>query len=144
MLYSGHFSFDEVKTQDTERHGYFSCIVQAATPELALLKFKKRIQTVKEDMKESLFENITAVYVEDLVEISERPEEAIITRFQSSEGPFPKSISCSLPTSDTKKIKAFQWVPETEKTLPRDQRNAGEGYKIATPFLDFFDTGIRS
>ncbi len=137
MLYSGHFSFDEVKMQEKERHGYFTCIVEAAAPELALLKFKQRIKTVKEVLKEPLFSDITAIYVEDIVEIADKPKEAIITRFQSSDGPFPKSISCSLPTSDTKKIKAFQWVMESDHSLSSDGITANEKYKLATPFLTF-------
>ncbi len=137
MLYSGHFSFDEIKTKDKEGHGYFTCIVEAAAPELALFKFKERIKTVKEVLKEPLFKDITAIYVEDIVEIADRPEEAIITRFQSSNGPFPKSISCSLPTSDTKKIKAFQWVLESDHSLSSDGITVSENYKLATPFLTF-------
>ncbi|HKK98707.1 MAG TPA: hypothetical protein VJ943_00535 [Desulfotignum sp.] len=137
MLYSGHFSFDETDTADNERHGYFTCLVRAATPELALQKFKQRIQTIKEEIQDPLFTHIQAVYVEDIVEIAESPEDAVVTRFQSSDGPFPKSRSCSLPTSDTKDIRAYQWIPESEAFA--DKQDAGpEGeYKEAVPFMQF-------
>jgi hypothetical protein len=51
MLYSGHFSFDEITPSGMERHGYFTCLVKAGTPELALQNFKQRIQIIKEDIK---------------------------------------------------------------------------------------------
>ncbi|WP_022667179.1 hypothetical protein [Desulfospira joergensenii] len=135
MLYAGHFSFDETGENDNERHGYFACIVNAGTPELALQKFRKRILFIKDEMKAPLFQNIGYIYVEDIVEISDIPEEAVITRFQSSEGPFPKSKSCSLPTSDTVKIKAYQWTRESEDS--EDIIDYGEEYKEAVPFLRF-------
>jgi len=137
MLYSGHFSFDEFRTPDKERHGYFTCIVRAGSPELALQKFKQRIQTIMQDLKEPLFENVTAIYVEDIVEISHTPDDAIVTRFQSSEGAFPKSVSCSLPTTDSKKIKAYRWFPKTDPSLFDRDTIREDDYEFATPFLTF-------
>ena len=69
MLYSGHFSFDEIGKYESERHGYFTCVVKAGSPELALQKFRQRILTIKNEMEDALFKNIEAVYVEDIVEI---------------------------------------------------------------------------
>ena len=135
MLYSGHFSFDEVTPSGPQRHGYFSCLVRAGTPELALQNFKQRIQIIKEDIKDPLFKHIQAVYVEDIIEIADSPEEAVVTWFQSSAGPFPKSRSCSLPLSDTTDIKAYQWVPESD--FSTDQKDTGSEYKEAVPFLRF-------
>lgn len=137
MLYSGHFSFDEIGETSNERHGYFTCIVKAGTPELALQKFKQRIYTIKNEIKEPLFQHIQAVYVEDIVEISDSPEDPVITRFQSSDGPFPKSRSCSLPTSATTDIKAYQWSPESDTPTHKGQSDPSQEYKEATPFLTF-------
>ena len=137
MLYSGHFSFDEITESGTQRHGYFTCLVKAGTPELAVQNFKQRIQIVKEDIKDPLFRHIQAVYVEDIIEIADSPEEAVVTWFQSSDGPFPKSRSCSLPVSDTTDIKAYQWVPESD--FSTDQKDNGKAYKEAVPFLRFSD-----
>lgn len=135
MLYSGHFSFDEITPSGTERHGYFTCLVKAGTPELALQNFKQRIQIIKEDIKDPLFKHIQVVYVEDIIEIADSPEEAVVTWFQSSDGPFPKSRSCSLPLSDTTDIKAYQWVPESD--FSTDQKEPNSEYKESTPFLRF-------
>lgn len=137
MLYSGHFSFDEIGDTLNKRHGYFTCIVNAGTPALALGKFKRRIYEIKQELREPLFANIIAVYVEDIVEIASIPDGAIVTRFQSSEGPFPKSRSCSLPTSDTAKIKAFQWVPGPDADKDDFVVKDSDGYKEAKPFLRF-------
>ncbi len=136
MLYSGHFSFDEIGENDAERHGYFTCVVDAEEPAQALKKFQTRIRQIKQEEKDPIFENIIALYVEDIVEIAGFPADAIVTRFQSSEGPFPKSKSCSLPTSDTLKIKAYQWAPGPEDEEAGGLRDS-EGYKEAAPFLRF-------
>lgn len=137
MLYSGHFSFDEMGESGNERHGYFTCIVDAGTPEMALQKFKQRIETIKNELKEPIFKNIRAIYVEDIVEISRIPVDPIVTRFQSSDGPFPKSRSCSLPTSDTTAIKAYQWVPESDTSTDKDWSQPPQEYKDAHPFITF-------
>ena len=137
MFYSGHFSFDEMDKSHNERHGYFTCIANAGSPELALQKFKQRIDTIKNELKDPLFQHIQAIYVEDIVEISETPDDPIITRFQSSDGPFPKSKSCSLPTSDTSTIKAYQWVPESDTPTHKEWSQPPQEYKEATPFMVF-------
>lgn len=138
MLYSGHFSFDETGKAGEERHGYFTCIVSSATPELALQKFRQRIHTIREGMKEPLFQNIRAIYVEDIVEIADSPEDPVVTRFQSSEGPFPKSVSCSLPTTKFSDINAYQWVPGSEAHTEKDRHGKQGGeYTEAAPFIRF-------
>ena len=137
MLYSGHFSFDELNASDRERHGYFTCIATAATPELALQKFRQRIHTIRTEGLSPLFKNIKAVYVEDIVEIAENPEAPVITRFQSSEGPFPKSVSCALPASDTDQVKAYQWVSEQSPPVAHPGNAAAPEYSEAVPFIEF-------
>lgn len=137
MLYSGHFSFDEIDEFDNERHGYFTFVVSAATPELALQKFRQRIYTIREDLQEPFFQSIRAIYVEDIVEIFDSPEDAVMTRFQSSEGPFPRSVSCSLPTTKFKDIKAFQWIPESDLSEKRAPADGESEYKEAVPFIWF-------
>ena len=137
MLYSGHFTFDEFGSQNNERHGYFTCVVDAQNPEQALSKFKERIRQIRIEEKDPLFERIAAIYIEDIVEIAESPNDAVVTRFQSSEGPFPKSQSCALPTSDTRKIKAYQWVPGSEALEYGAEVKDREGYKEVAPLMQF-------
>lgn len=132
MLYSGHFSFDELEADQEQRHGYFTCLVDAESAPSALEKFKQRIMALKEAEDVEFFENVQAVYLEDLVEIAAPPHKAVITRFQSSRGAFPKSRSYSFPASDTSRLQAFQWRPDDTATIVDD-----EGFQEAKPFLNF-------
>jgi len=49
MLYSGHFSFDEIGIDQNQRHGYFACLVKADNVEQAFEKFRKRILQVRDE-----------------------------------------------------------------------------------------------
>ena len=133
MLYSGHFSFDEIGSDQNPRHGYFACLVKAETVEQAFKKFKNRILQIREEEKDELFTKMIAVYVEDVVEIPDNfSGDPVVTRYQSSEGPFPKSKSCFLPVSETAKLKSYLWVPDdAENEKSKDE------YKEAEPFLTF-------
>ena len=137
MLYSAHFSFDEIKQDNTQRHGYFTCVVSAGSPELALQKFKQRILTIKDELNDPLFKDIKAVYVEDIVEISDTPDDPVVTRFQSSSGPYPKTRSCNIPTSDTRKIKAYEWIPDAGQAADQPESDSDGEYKEAVPFISF-------
>jgi hypothetical protein len=133
MLYSGHFSFDEIGTDQNPRHGYFACLVKAENAEQAFKKFKNRILKIREEEKDELFTKMLAVYVEDVVEIPDDfSGEPVVTRYQSSEGPFPKSKSCFLPVSETAKLKSYLWMPDNV-----GKEKDKEGYKEAQPFLKF-------
>jgi len=133
MLYSGHFSFDEIGVDQTPRHGYFACLATAENVKQAFEKFKKRILQIREEEKDELFTKMLAIYVEDVVEIPDNfSEEAVVTRYQSSEGPFPKSESCFLPVSETAKLKSYQWIPDDA-----ENRKGKDGYQEAEPFLLF-------
>jgi len=74
-----------------------------------------------------------AIYVEDVVEIPNNYSgEPVITRYQSSEGPFPKSKSCFLPVSETARLKSYNWIPDDAENVRSE-----DGYKEAEPFLRF-------
>ena len=138
MLYLGHFSFESIEGEGIEHHGYFTCVVQAGSPELALQKFRKRIYDLREEIDALIFETIEAVYVEDIVELDENPEKAVVTRFQSSDSPFPKSITWSLPNADARPVKAHQWIPESEPFGNKFEReNIFNGRRDALPFVRF-------
>ena len=132
MLYSGHFSFDELGTDQEQRHGYFTCLVDADNAPEALKKFKKRIGELRSDESNDFFSAVQAVYLEDLIEISTPPRKAVITRFQSSRGEFPKSRTYSFPASETSHLQAFQWRPDDAANIVDD-----EGFQESKPFLNF-------
>ncbi|HHP7235100.1 MAG TPA: hypothetical protein ACFCUC_10770 [Desulfobacterales bacterium] len=131
MIYVGHFSFDETGSGNNARHGYFSGLVQAADIDSAVERFKERILELKD--KHEAMQSVVAVYIEDIVEFEAVPDRPVITRLQSCEGPFPRSISRSLPDSDNKAIQAYGFRPDVQ-TL---RESGGENFQEMTPFLKF-------
>lgn len=132
MLHIGHFSFDEKDDDRKERHGYFTCVVDVQTPEDAVAKFTKYIlQTIK---RESKLKNIARVYLEDIIKIDAVPEEPIMTRLQSSEGSFPKSISYSLPTVIKDGIEAYGMPSNVNK---HENDDTGQ-YLYSNPFITIY------
>ena len=131
MLHLGHFSFDELDYEKNNRHGYFTCVVDANNEEIAVKKFKRHLMEIKKD--NMFFSTIVNVYIEDIIQIQVVPEKAIITRLQSSEGEFPKSVSYSLPSRDVDGIEAFGLAINVQK-----HKNEGSGeYKESEPFIKF-------
>ena len=135
MIYIGHFSFDERGSQRQIRHGYFSCLVQTVSAEAAANEFKELIVSLKK--MEDTFRNIVTVYMEDIIEIQNIPQTAIVTRIQSSSGEFPNSISKSLPNVMAPGINAYGWAPDIEKN---EINGDADEYKASRPFIKFDDT----
>jgi hypothetical protein len=132
MIYIGYFSFDELGSENEVRHGYFSCLVETDSAEAAANEFKELIFSFKK--MNDIFNKITTVYMEDIIEIRDVPRRAIITRIQSSAGEFPKSISRSLPHVAVPGINVYGWEPDVEAN--EADRSQAE-YKTAEPFIKF-------
>ena len=130
MLHIGHFSFDEIDSN--KRHGYFTCIVEADDEIAALQRFKEQIMEMKK--YNVTFNKIVNIYIEDIIQVAYVPEKAVITRLQSSEGEFPKSISCSLPSMGADKVMtAFGLTLNVQK----HEGEEGDNYEEAEPFISF-------
>jgi len=130
MIYVGHFSFDEIGKENQARHGYFTCLVEDAEIDRAMQQFKDRIIELKQTHE--ALRPVAAVYIEDILEFEQIPDRPVITRLQSSEGPFPKSISRTLPDHSIQKVQAYGYRPDV------DQNQAGgENFQEMTPFLKF-------
>jgi hypothetical protein len=82
------------------------------------------------------FSAIVNVYIEDIIQIQDVPEKAIITRLQSSEGEFPKSISYLLPSMDVDGIESFGLAVNVQK----HEKEGSSEYKESEPFLKFDST----
>lgn len=95
MLYTGHFSFDEIGLKGEVRHGYLTTVVETDSIELATNEFKELLLSMKKT--EEAFERIVDVYLEDIIEFHHVPTKAIVSRIQSSAGEFPKSVTHGLP-----------------------------------------------
>jgi hypothetical protein len=77
---------------------------------------------------------IAAVYLEDIIEFQQLPEKAIVSRIQSSDGEFPKSITYSLPGVANPGINTYGLeadVRATENELDTDE------FKESKPFIKF-------
>ena len=131
MLFIGHFSFDEIDVDGNPKHGYFSSIVDADSPDAAVAKFETHIKKMKGSLREMV--NVVNVYIEEILRIANIPESPMITRLQSSEGEFPPSVSHSLPGVIGSDAEAFGFAPDIEK-----QKTADDGSFIESkPFITF-------
>jgi hypothetical protein len=131
MLFIGHFSFDEIDADSQSKHGYFSSIVDAQSPDDAVAKFEAHIRQMKDSTKQMV--SVVNVYIEEILKIANIPETPIITRLQSSEGEFPASISHSLPGVFGEDVEAFGFAPDVED---HEMLNDG-GFIEAKPFITF-------
>lgn len=131
MLYIGHFSFDEVGENKKRRHGYFTCLLDAGDVDRAVEEFKSLIEGMKAENKQ--FSGLAAIYIEDIFEVRQIPKRAMLLRMQSSEGEFPRSVSRSLPFSESAGITAYGWAPDVQKIRAADKDVVLE----MEPFLSF-------
>lgn len=131
MIYVGHFSFDETASENQARHGYFSAVVEAGDIDRAVEQFRERIAELKRS--HDAMQSVVAVYIEDIVEFESAPAQAVITRLQSSEGAFPKSITRALPDNSQPGVQAYGYRPDVD-TL---QEKGNENFQEMTPFMEF-------
>jgi hypothetical protein len=131
MLFIGHFSFDEIGADGQPKHGYFSSIVDAETPDDAVDKFEAHIKEMKEIDRQMV--GVVNVYIEEILRIANIPKTPIITRLQSSEGEFPASTSHCLPGVFGEDVEAFGFAPDVED---HEMLNDG-GFIEAKPFITF-------
>ena len=90
MLYLAHFSFDgEYKGEPT--HGWFTCMVEADDIEASVDEFHHLINKLQKD--EDIFQFVTKVYLEDIIQIRQVPEEGFLGHYSSSPGQAPPSIA---------------------------------------------------
>ena len=90
MLYLAHFSFDgEYKGEPT--HGWFTCMVEADDIEASVDQFHHLINKLQQD--EDIFQFVTKVYLEDIIQIRQVPEQGFLCHYSSSPGESPPSIA---------------------------------------------------
>ena len=90
MLYLAHFSFDgEFRGDPT--HGWFTCMVEADGIEASVDEFHRLITKLHRD--EDIFQFVTKVYLEDIIQIRQVPAEGFLGHYSSSPGEAPPSIA---------------------------------------------------
>lgn len=135
MLHIGHFSFDGREAENGDRHGYFTCIVDAPDPEAAASAFAGQIVRLRRTG--GPFAQMVRVYLEDIVRVPQVPAEPIVTLVQSSEGRFPPSVSHSLFGVEGEEYEAFGVSANVER---QEGEDTGDGYVVPDPFVTFEDT----
>ena len=90
MLYLAHFSFDGEYRGDPT-HGWFTCMVEADGIEASVDEFHHLINKLQRD--EDIFQFVTKVYLEDIIQIRQVPEEGFLGHYSSSPGEAPPSIA---------------------------------------------------
>jgi hypothetical protein len=132
MLYIGHFSFDEIGSEQEARHGYFTTVVDTDNIERATGEFKELIYSMKKT--DDTFKRMVAVYLEDIIEFHHIPGKAIVTQLQTSAGEFPKSVTYSLPGIIAPGINIYGLDPDVRAN--ENAQNADE-YKESKVFIKF-------
>ena len=114
MRYLAHFSFDgEYKGEPT--HGWFTCMVEADDIEASVDMFHHLI--IKLQKNEDVFEYVTKVYLEDIIQIRQVPEEGFLGHYCSSPGEAPPSISTTLWGETDSYCESYSPIPfDGEKT----------------------------
>jgi hypothetical protein len=130
MLHVGHFSFDAIDSKGQVRHGYFTCVANSDNAENAVKVFKEYLSLSKD--KVSAFEDIIKIYLEDIIQMKDVPKHPVITRLQTSEGQFPRSVSYSLPCVPIPGVESFEWSSGVVQEDPGDQE-----YPETVPFILF-------
>jgi hypothetical protein len=132
MLYIGHFSFDEIGSEQEVRHGYFTTVVDTDNIERATAEFKELIYSMKKT--DDTFKRMVAVYLEDIIEFHHIPGKAIVTQIQTSAGESPESITHSLPGIIAPGINIYGLDPDGR--AHENAQNTDE-YKESKVFIKF-------
>lgn len=131
MLFIGHISFDDIDAEDQPKHGYFSSIVDAKSPDDAVAKFETHIKEMEKTAKQMV--SVVHVSIEEILRIASILETPIITRLQSSDGEFTASVSHSLPGGFGKNVKTFGFAPDVaDHEMLND-----DSFTEAKPFITF-------
>jgi hypothetical protein len=123
MLYLGHFVFE---TYDGEKRiGYFNLLVDAKDVESAQDNFRARLSFFRKNS--DLFSGRIRFFLDGIVELSELPEEALLTNYRTFHGDPPPSIYNILPPQKTPGCGIYPVIPDNnETTCPKVE-----------PFLSF-------
>ena len=132
MLYIGHFSFDEIRSDQEIRHGYFTTVVDTDNIERATAEFKELIYSMKKT--HDTFKRMAAVYLEDIIEFRHIPAKAIVTQIHTAAGEFPETITHSLPGTITPGIHIYGLDPDVRAN--ENDQNPAE-YKETKVFIKF-------
>lgn len=96
-------------TENERRHGVFSMMIQAASSEKALEKFRERLVSFRQSA--TFFEGQCKIFISQLLEFDRVPdEEAVMLNFKSFAGdPVMPFIGCIVPTESNNACTIHEW-----------------------------------
>ena len=112
MIFIGKFFYltsqQEIEEQE-RRHGEFDLIVEAVDGESAFLKFKRRIEEIRE--KGGFFQGQTRIFFIQLLEFDRFPRnQALMLNLKSTAGdPLMPFIGCSIPSDQGDACRIYDW-----------------------------------
>ena len=109
MKYLGHFSFVGY-CEDEISHGLLSAVVSADDIDSATVRFHNLMDQKKSEA--GLFDSLTFIFLEDIIEIREFPEEGFIAHCIRFEGEPLSFKSRSIPGISAGACKSFRLDPE--------------------------------
>lgn len=131
MLYVGHFSFDSrepaAAIKETEG-GSFTCLVEAESVESAVQKFSDLVISLGDSFE--AFESVSGVFLDDIVEVKELPDQGVLTRFEERTADGLGTISTTLPGVPPEFCVSYGWGRE-------DEADEDEGGHTVEPFVTF-------
>lgn len=112
MIYIGSFLYlsGEEKAEEAERrHGEFTLLVKAATPEAGIQRFREKIAGIREGG--NFFDGRTSIFIHQLLGVERFPETAaMMLNFKSQAGdPVMPFIGCTHPTPESDDCKIYEW-----------------------------------
>ena len=115
-----HISDQQSEHEQDRRHGSFSMMVQADSIDSALDKFRQRLVNFKNAT--SFFEGKCTIYISQLLEFDEFPEdEAVILNFKSFAGdPLMPFIACAVPSEQSNACSIHEWQDNHPVTEGRE------------------------
>lgn len=109
MKYLGHFSFIGY-CDDEISHGLLSVVVSAEDIDSATVRFHNLLDRKKSEA--GLFDRLTFIFLEDIIEIREFPEEGFIAHCIRFEGEPPSFKSRSVPGVTSGACMSYRPDPE--------------------------------
>ncbi len=112
MIFVGlftHVTNQEQTKEEDRRHGEFSLMAYAETPEQAVQMFHKRIVEYRNDQQ--FFEGVCKIFLTQLLEFDRLPQNhAFMLNFKSVAGdPIMPFISCTVPTDQNDYCSIHDW-----------------------------------
>jgi hypothetical protein len=113
MIYFAHFSFvtaigPRAPEQTEAWHGYFTCVAEGESVEMALDKFEELVRRLRRLHK--IFAGVDKVHLDTCIEIKSIPVRGFLAYYCEEKGAPQPAITTSLFGVSAKQAVGYQWV----------------------------------